>query len=213
MTDTSADSPGRVRILFRRPMRDLPDVFSALSAIDTLWVCSYDFAQVLAADGVSFGIDGDTLFQSTGELSEFQSWVPRIAGSVFSEGSRFDVPRPTPLIISMRSPLWIELLADLAIPGGLGLSAYAIFRTALKNPSQIGGFVPSLFDSWNSGWASNTRSRTDRLRARDEAAAYLVEREALRTQREAISRMAQAGHLLSDAGMVVGEPSDEEPIT
>ncbi|WP_194522353.1 hypothetical protein [Cellulosimicrobium sp. JZ28] len=193
-------------------MRNLLDVTSALSAVDSLWVGSYDLAVLLATEGSGFGLEDETLYLRRGSSDELELSTMWWENAQTGSGPRFDVPRPSPTYISMRSPLIVELVETYLLPTGIGATTVAFFRFALKNPGAIGQFLPSILEGWNSGMAASTRARTDRLRAREEAAQFLAERDRARRTHEIAGRVIEAGHELSDAGLEVietqGMPED-----
>lgn len=211
MTDVPDDEQFRMRLLFHRPMRDLPDVADTLSAVDTVWVGSYDLALVVASKGFRLQSDGETLFGTEASIGPFRDFDRQRPGlPPEGAGARFDVPRPTPTFISMQSPLLVELVGDIAWPLGISASVTTLFRWLLKNPGSVGGFFPQFAEGWYTRRAAATRARTDFFVAQDEAADYLRERDAARQAREIAARVANAGHRLNDAGLeVLDEPSGD----
>lgn len=203
MTEPFEDLPFRTRLRFERQMRDLPDVASTLAAVDELWVGSYDFAMLAAFAGLGIGLEGETLHFRDGSHEDFAFATEGLQDAQSGRGPRFDVPRPTPTFISMRSPLIVELVETYFLPTGIGASTFAFFRWSLKNPGALGRLLPDFLDGWNSGWARVSRSRVERVRARDEAAQFLAARKDARRGHEIAGRVIDAGHRLSDAGLEV----------
>jgi hypothetical protein len=109
------------------------------------------------------GMTLDDLEQFTSLLVELHNEVavPYVTEELYGPGSNIVTPEsPRVISISLGSPLVIHLLAESGGVAILGMVGYI-----LRHPDRLGGFLPSVIESWHRGWERALEAKITHIRA------------------------------------------------